>query len=715
MSKIITKIEFEGKVIGSRPLFSDETLTSIRSKIKEKTKNINNYQFLDTKENYIEMQDEDDYKLSDIIKDKKIKIVSGILDNESIDLQFDKEIELKPQLYPILRTSSKHKFDLSKYKEIKNNEFYEDNLKIYSYSEKKGESNHEGVYEYFYDEFDLNDYKDAYIILFFGKTGDGKSTAINALFNIVKGVKLDNDFRFILISEKEKNKNQAVSQTEGVHLYYVKDYDNKPIIIIDSQGFGDIRGPKEDKKIIKAFSYVFTEIVDHINAFCFIIKATNNRLDILIKYIFNSITSLFTENTSSNFIILASFANKETIKKGPDFIETINQDESFFNINKTINKNYWFAFDSKSLFDDEINTKLTKYSYEQLCKLYEEKVKKLVPISTKESGQVITNIEKLKKEVNNLYTTFKDLTLEQSNLKKKEKSLNEMNLKIMDMENQVKTLQDKIIAIDIKNQKARKEYEGELRKLNESFNKKLNELSNKKYKGKIKVLEPDQKYEYTYCNQCKENCHNPCDCRLHNTSRCKIFPVFGRNCEKCGHFKEVHKQNHYHYIYIEEELTENIDDEKNSLKEENEKLRIEEQKNIPDNFQKQLNKLKYYKEDLLEYKRQNENEKKELEKQSDNINRKMKIIIMKLKMLSEVSFEKGMNRSHIRKESEYIDSLGSQMKEMGYKDEEIKEQLSDIKKNNELLESVINIPQEELLTVNVSELMDKYIEQNKNK
>ena len=100
-----------------------------------------------------------------------------------------------------------------------------------------------------------------------------------------------------------------------------------------------------------------------------------------------------------------------------------------------------------------------------------EKVKKLVAISTKESGQVITNIEKLKKEVNNLYTTFKDLTLEQSNLKKKEKSLNEMNLKIMDMENQVKTLQDKIIAIDIKNQKTRKEYEGELRKLNESFNK----------------------------------------------------------------------------------------------------------------------------------------------------------------------------------------------------------------------------------------------------
>lgn len=75
MSKTITKIEFGGKIIGSKPLLSDETLTSVRNKIKEKTKDIS-YQFLDSDGNNIEIQDEDDYKLSDIINDKKIKIVA---------------------------------------------------------------------------------------------------------------------------------------------------------------------------------------------------------------------------------------------------------------------------------------------------------------------------------------------------------------------------------------------------------------------------------------------------------------------------------------------------------------------------------------------------------------------------------------------------------------------------------------------------------------
>lgn len=74
-----------------------------------------------------------------------------------------------------------------------------------------------------------------------------------------------------------------------------------------------------------------------------------------------------------------------------------------------------------------------------------------------------------------------------------------------------------------------------------------------------------------------------------------------------------------------------------------------------------------------------------------------------------------MNKSHTKSENEYIDSLSIQMKEMGYKEEEIKKQLGDIKQNNKLLESVIQIPKEELLIANANELMDKYGEQNKKK
>jgi hypothetical protein len=40
-----------------------------------------------------------------------------------------------------------------------------------------------------------------------------------------------------------------------------------------------------------------------------------------------------------------------------------------------MDKNFWFAFDSKCLFDDKIHNKLAIYSYDQLCKLYEGKMK----------------------------------------------------------------------------------------------------------------------------------------------------------------------------------------------------------------------------------------------------------------------------------------------------------------------------------------------------
>ena len=45
--------------------------------------------------------------------------------------------------------------------------------------------------------------------------------------------------------------------TVGLHLYYVMDYENKPIIIIDSQGFGDTRGIGKDKDLNKAFELYY--------------------------------------------------------------------------------------------------------------------------------------------------------------------------------------------------------------------------------------------------------------------------------------------------------------------------------------------------------------------------------------------------------------------------------------------------------------------------
>ena len=155
-----------------------------------------------------------------------------------------------------------------------------DDLKIYKYSNVEKKQIHNLIYQYCYDKYDENDYKKAKIILFIGKTGDGKTTAINALFNIIKGIKLEDKYRYILIKEPKKEKGQGESQIDGLHIYYLKDKENNPIIIIDSQGFGDTRGKEYDELVFEAFEYAFKYVIDHINTICFIAKSNEARLDI---------------------------------------------------------------------------------------------------------------------------------------------------------------------------------------------------------------------------------------------------------------------------------------------------------------------------------------------------------------------------------------------------------------------------------------------------
>ena len=218
-------------------------------------------------------------------------------------------------------------------------------------------------------------------------------------------MELEDNFRFILIKEPEKEKKQAVSQTDGVHLYYLRDYNNKPLIMIDSQGYGDTRGKQYDEMVDEAFRYVFSNLIDHINAALFIVKSNTNRLDILTKYIFSSVTSLFSEDISENFIILATFANKDTISKGPDFIYSIETDADFLNIQERMNTNWWYAFDSKCILDND-KDKLTLYSFEQAKELYKKKIMELRSKGIKKSSEVLNSRNELRIEVNKLNDKF---------------------------------------------------------------------------------------------------------------------------------------------------------------------------------------------------------------------------------------------------------------------------------------------------------------------
>ena len=199
---------------------------------------------------------------------------------------------------------------------------------------KKDEKNL--VFHYFADNLTEDEIQNAKIILFAGKTGSGKTTAINALVNIIKGVKNGDLFRYNLIEEKPKAKGQAESQTDGIHLYYLKDYQNNPLIIIDSQGYGDTRGFKKDLDINKAFQYAFSHVIDHINIICLTVQSDSLRNDSLITYIYTSVTSLFANDIADNFIVLVTFANEHDYRQ-PKIIKSIleNENSEFLQVKNT--------------------------------------------------------------------------------------------------------------------------------------------------------------------------------------------------------------------------------------------------------------------------------------------------------------------------------------------------------------------------------------------
>ena len=626
MTKVIIKIDLDNKRIGSKPLLETDTLIIIRDKIKAKIDNpyifldqdekeieisdeqdytlkdievnkiiklksikekgipfflnnkrncaldlekqikldeVRNYLktyikedffFLDSDGNPIEKNDEKDYSIEDCLKEEKVglKSINPINDsNGSI---------------PILLPNNSNKPIYTKKKAI-NFTNYEilsrsDNLTIYKYSKVERTSPNELVYQYYYDKFDINDYKNSYVVLICGKTGDGKTTAINAFFNIIKGIELNDSYRFILIREKKKEKGQAESQTDGVHLFYLRDNNNKPIIIIDSQGYGDTRGKSYDEKINDAFEYVFSHVIDHINTVCFITKSNTNRLDILTRYIFSCVTSLFSEDISENFIILATYANEDTFINGPDFIDSIKTDNDFLNIQQRMDKNWWYAFDSKCILTNK-DSNLARFSFKNLLDFYKEKVIALKPKTIKKCAEILMIRRQYRIHVNNLTGIFENLIVEQENLGIKINNINIIDQKIINLEDKINDLEINM------NKSSPEKLENDLILLNEELNKKLKELKEKKDVIKVKTLSPSKDF-CTFCRICEKNCHEPCDCRFSSLTRCIKYSFWSQTCENCGHPKTDHIQDYYKYIYKEVEVQKNTDKEQEKEKEKNE-------------------------------------------------------------------------------------------------------------------------------------------------
>ena len=768
MSKQIIKLILDGKPIGTKPLFENDNLTTIREKIQDKTKEYSDYLFVDKNGDNISKENEKDYNLNNICESKTIQLksletsnsginvilndskqfsincsksqnlnevrglindliqddflfldqdgntvsktdendysVEDILNNESIKIKANNTtIKTSNEPKKVNENNINKEKEISKKKKI-NYDFSQFeilekkddlNLVYYKYSNIERTTNHKLVYQYFFDKYKAEDYSDAYVVLFCGKTGDGKTTAINAFFNIVKGVQLEDNYRFILITEPKKEKGQAESQTDGVHLYYLKDYNNKPIIIIDSQGYGDTRGKAYDDMVDDAFKYIFSNVLEHINAVFFIVKSNTNRIDTVTKYIFSSVTSLFSDDVTENFIVLATFANKETTKKGPAFAESIQTDADFLNIKKNMNEKWWYAIDSQCILENEKDT-LTLYSFEKATELYEEKVKKFRPKGIKKSAEVLKTRMQLKIEVENLNDIFQNLIVEQENLQEKDKNINEANYKLKLVEKEIDNLQNNMDSCNPN------QLEQKMKELNENFDNIIYNLNNQTESKIIKKLKYCNSL-CTHCDYCEKNCHDPCDCSFTFLGRCYIFTFWSKKCEKCGCDKDRHKQDYLYYIHetitINKNTTEEQEREKQKKEEEKRKIieEMNEKNKAKNGLERQKNTLIYNKKQLELEKDKKTKEKNEIQMKIKDINKQILFIIVKLQNISEKINSIAMNNNHIQNEEEYIDDLMEKMDKMNIKEKDKIEKIKQIKQEHKIFKEAIKLPRETLL------------------
>ncbi|XP_055486165.1 uncharacterized protein LOC129693345 [Leucoraja erinacea] len=151
-------------------------------------------------------------------------------------------------------------------------------------------------------------------IMVLGATGSGKTTLINGMINYILGVEWRDNIRYKLIQE-ETGKSQAESQTSSItayHLHHQVGFNiDCSLTIIDTPGFGDIRGISRDRQITEQIREFFTspQGIDQIDAVCFVVQASSARLTPTQKYVFDSILSIFGKDVAENIQIMVTFAD----------------------------------------------------------------------------------------------------------------------------------------------------------------------------------------------------------------------------------------------------------------------------------------------------------------------------------------------------------------------------------------------------------------------
>ncbi|XDV11374.1 hypothetical protein PO909_000335 [Leuciscus waleckii] len=270
------------------------------------------------------------------------------------------------------------------------------------------------------------------VILMVGETGAGKTTMINTMINYLLGVKFEDQEFYQITEEEEKHHDQSQSQTSEITVYEAFVEENPTsLTIIDTPGYGATEGDEKDREISEYLCRLFSDKDDgirYIDAVCFVMKASQNRLSEKQHYIFHSVLSLFGKDIKNNIMFLLTQSNGrrptyalDVIKKAgiPCGKDEDNEPVHFlFNNRQKEEREKRYNHDLKSAWamgDESMN---------EFFKLLEEKNRKSVQMTLdvlKEQRRIGACVSNLKDRIHENELKMKELTLIQEALSKNRK------------------------------------------------------------------------------------------------------------------------------------------------------------------------------------------------------------------------------------------------------------------------------------------------------
>lgn len=210
-------------------------------------------------------------------------------------------------------------------------------------------------------------------ILLLGATGVGKTTFINAFINILYYNTLDDamggdlkvlipssfavtddefDSRTIAVGNSNNNENMVVdggSSTQSCRSYIFR-IGNRVIRLIDGPGVGDTRGVDHEARNFEHILRYITQY-EHLNGICILLKPSETRLNIYIRYCFKELLRHLHVNAKDNLMFVFTSARATFYRPGDTTTlvrQMTKEIQQKFGVEIPFNKQNTFMFDNES-------------------------------------------------------------------------------------------------------------------------------------------------------------------------------------------------------------------------------------------------------------------------------------------------------------------------------------------------------------------------------